>query len=163
MNGNVEIPADVITMIENGKILGAIKVLRDSQGLGLKDARCAIDLYLQEKYLSKKKSYQGVLLDIKVVKIISTEQDGEHAAFYKFFSIPFAPVPGIYLGDAGLLNKVVWNDKTFSFTCWVHEEYVPPGISISDFLTDTIEEGWLPSGGPLLKGIKDEDIHEEED
>lgn len=52
MKQNIEFGLDVIAEIENGRKLSAIKLLRESHNLGLKEAKELVDAYCAENNIS---------------------------------------------------------------------------------------------------------------
>lgn len=47
MNSPTDLPGDVIEAIKAGQKIQAIKRLRDAEGLGLKEAKHAVDAYIR--------------------------------------------------------------------------------------------------------------------
>lgn len=47
MNSTTDLPTEVINAIQAGHKIEAIKLLRDARGLGLKEAKHAVDAYLR--------------------------------------------------------------------------------------------------------------------
>ncbi len=47
MNSTQDLPPEVISAIQAGQKIKAIKLLRGAKGLGLKDAKDAVDAYLE--------------------------------------------------------------------------------------------------------------------
>lgn len=48
MNETPNLPAEVVNAILAGRKIEAIKLLREARGLGLKDAKHAVDAYIRE-------------------------------------------------------------------------------------------------------------------
>ena len=48
------LPVQVVDALQRGSLLDAIKLLRDSKGLGLKDAKDAVDHYLRSNTVGGK-------------------------------------------------------------------------------------------------------------
>lgn len=48
MSESPQLPAEVVNAIHAGRKIEAIKLLREARGLGLKDAKHAVDAYIRE-------------------------------------------------------------------------------------------------------------------
>ena len=48
MNETPNLPAEVVNAIHAGRKIEAIKLLREARGLGLKDAKHAVDAYIRK-------------------------------------------------------------------------------------------------------------------
>ncbi len=47
--GEVQLTTDAVMALENGKVIEAIKLVRESTGLGLKESKDAVDRYLASR------------------------------------------------------------------------------------------------------------------
>ena len=70
MNEASNLPADVINAINAGRKIEAIKLLREAQGLGLKEAKHAVDAYARENPSAQQPRSSGSGLVIIVVLVI---------------------------------------------------------------------------------------------
>lgn len=66
MNQDHGLPSDVVSAIHAGRKIDAIKLLRESSGLGLKEAKDEVDAYLRKhpSIQPPKPNYNGLLFFI---------------------------------------------------------------------------------------------------
>lgn len=71
MNESSNLPADVVNAINAGRKIEAIKLLREARGLGLKEAKHAVDAYIRENPSAQQpKSRSGGLIILVVLAIV---------------------------------------------------------------------------------------------
>ena len=71
MNSTSKLPEQVISQIRAGRKIQAIKLLREAQGIGLKEAKQAVDAYMRENPSPQqpKSSGNGLVLIIAALLI----------------------------------------------------------------------------------------------
>jgi hypothetical protein len=70
MNERIDLDSEVIEELEQGRKIGAIKILRTKRSIGLKEAKNLIDAYLaQNSYLKieKPKSSSGPIILLAII------------------------------------------------------------------------------------------------
>lgn len=70
MNDSSDLPADVVNAILAGRKIEAIKLLREARGLGLKDAKHAVDAYIRQNPSAEQPRSSGGGLVIVVILAI---------------------------------------------------------------------------------------------
>ena len=110
------LPANVLDALRRGDVIEAIKLLRASTGLGLKEAKDAIDQHLRGKPVGMVAAYSGQqwLSSVPVIcrspahEFGGVEEGGEHPAH--------APLDELVLGVAVLTASVIKSLTRIGFT-----------------------------------------------
>lgn len=70
MSESPQLPAEVVNAIHAGRKIEAIKLLREARGLGLKDAKHAVDAYIRKNPSAQQPRSSGGGLVIIVILVI---------------------------------------------------------------------------------------------